>query len=438
MRGRRAVAVVRAALVCAALAVLGPARLSAAPGAASGTLPGGASYLLRPSTGAPVATIALWFRAPAGGFDSVPLLGIGRLAAAAVAASRPISGEPLVRAVESAGGRLSVAAYPESIAVSALVPAASAGTVVRAMTRAYFSPVLNGEGLAAAKTDQVSDAAVRRHNPDAVLSDALYAALFASGPAKFSTWGSPNDLAAIDIGRVRAYAERAFRATNAILVATGYVDANVLAEVVPGREDAPAGPEPALAKPVAPPAAPVNRSGDEPGFGLAWAGPPIDAEREATACDFIADLLFHPDAGTVQLAARASGTAITGTFVTFHDPGVFVLTATGGDLVAARAAIEAGLGAVRRPLGGAAFEAARRRFVYHLLSDEQNASGLADTLGWYAVEGDAQYAPGENGRGGRYFRTVDGLTPEFVAATAAKYLDRPGVAVVVSAEPGRT
>ena len=70
-------------------------------------------------------------------------------------------------------------------------------------------------------------------------------------------------------------------------------------------------------------------------------------------------------------------------------------------------------------------------FVYHILSDAQTASALADTYGWYAVEGNPSYAPGEGGVSGAYLSAANALTPEFVAATAAKYLDRPGVSISV-------
>ena len=82
------------------------------------------------------------------------------------------------------------------------------------------------------------------------------------------------------------------------------------------------------------------------------------------------------------------------------------------------------------------FEAARRRFVYHILSDAETPSTLADTYGWYSVEGNPAYAPGEGGSAGRYLSAAAALTPEFVAATAAKYLDRPGATITVAPPAG--
>ena len=173
--------------------------------------------------------------------------------------------------------------------------------------------------------------------------------------------------------------------------------------------------------------------GRSPASVSAWAGPPIADEREATAFDFIADYLFYPQSGTVQHAVAGAATTLVGTFVTYHDPGVFLVSSVGGDQTAVRAAVDAGLAAIRRPLAPAAFEAARHQFVYHILSDDETAGNLADTYGWYAVEGNPGYAPGEGGPAGRYLTAAAALTPEFVAATAAKYLDRPGARVTIAA-----
>lgn len=431
-------AVVRAALVGAAL-VLSSA--GAGPDASAppltGTLAGGGTYLIRPEGGASVAAVALWYRAPGGGFDAPAVPGLGRLAASAVAASRPITGTALSEFVRQVGGRLSVSAYPESIAVSVLVPADRAADAVRALTRSFFAPVLTDAGVGLARRNVLEDGVIRGFDHDALITDAIYAALFAAGPAKIPPFGSSASIASMSPDAVRAYAERAFRPANAVLVVTGAVDPAVLSAALPGREGAQASPETPAPETLAPTAGPIQAPGPEPGFGLGWAGPPISAEREATVFDFIADYLFYPDTGTVQKAIRDSGSTLVGTFVTYHDPGVFLLTSTGGDQRAVRAAVDAGLQAIRRPLDAAAFAAARNQFVYHILSDDETPAALADTYGWYAVEGNPNYAPGEGGTDGRYLAAAFSLTPEFVAATAAKYLNRPGVAITVVAAAGR-
>lgn len=424
-------AVVRAALAGAAfvLSGAGAAGVPAAP--ATGALPGGGTYLLRPSAGPPVAGIALWYRAPASGFGTTPVPGIGRLAVSAVAASTPVTGTPLVAFVRQVGGRLTIAAYPDSVAVSLLVPAARAADAVRALTRSYFAPVLTADGLTRARQDVLEDGQLRGFNANAAISDALYGSLFASGPAKIPVFASTGPVADLTLDNVRAYAERAFRAANATLVVTGDVDAAAIAAALPGGARATPGAESAPPNVVAAPPAPVQTSAPQAGFGRAWAGPPIADELAATAFDFIADYLFYPDTGVVQRATRSSGAVLVGTFVTYHDPGVFLCTSTGGDQPAVQAAVDAALRAIRTPLAPAAFETARRHFLYHVLSDGATPSGLADTFGWYAVEGNAGYAPGEGGAAGRYLMAAAALTPDFVAATAAKYLDRPGATVTV-------
>lgn len=431
-------AVVRAALLGAALTLSSAGVGGAdAPAPATGTLPGGGTYIVRPAAGAAVAAISLWYRAPAGGFGTPAIPGLGRIAASAVAASAPVTGTSLARFVRQVGGRLTIDTYPESVAVSVIVPADRAAEAVQALTRSYFAPVLTDAGLAVARQDVLEDQTIRGFNHDAALTDAMYAALFASGPAKIPPFGSSQTFATLGTDVVRAYAERAFRPANAVLVATGSVDASVLSAALPGRTGAAPGPESPQPEVLASPVAAVQVQGPEPGFGLAWAGPPIADEREATAFDFIADYLFYPSTGVIQAAVGATGASLVGTFVTYHDPGVFLLSSVGGDQTATRSAVNDGLRTIRAPLAPAAFEAARRRFVYHILSDSGTPAALADTFGWYAVEGNPTYAPGEGGAAGRYLAAAASLTPEFVAATAAKYLDQPGAAVtVVPAGPG--
>ena len=162
-----------------------------------------------------------------------------------------------------------------------------------------------------------------------------------------------------------------------------------------------------------------------------WAGPPISDEQAATAFDFISDYLFA-DGSELQAAADAVGASLDGTFVTYHDPGVFVVTATGGNADAIRTAVAAALLQLRTPLAPEVFERARRAFVFRLLSHAETPDLMADNYGWYAVEGNPGYAPGENGAQGRYFQAVDALTPAFVAATVTKYLSRPGAVVTVT------
>jgi len=396
-----------------------------------GTLAGGGTYIVRPISGAPVAAISLWYRASSSGFGPMPVPGLGRLAATAVAASQPITGTPLGTFVSRLGGRMSISTYPESIAISLLVPADRAAVAIQALTRSYFAPVLTDGGLTNARRAVAEESAIRALSPDSAISDDLYASLFASGPAEVPPFPAPAAVGAIAADTVRAYAERAFRPANAVLVLSGEVDPTLVRSALTGREGALPGAESPLPEHTVVPA-PVSTTGTENGFGLAWAGPPIADETAATAFDFIADYLFA-EGGAVQRTAEAAGTSLDGTFVTYHNPGVFIVTASGGNAAAARAALTTALVALRKPLPPAAFERARRAFVYRLLSHSETADLIADDYGWYAVEGASAYTPGEGGAEGRYLRAVAALTPAYVATTVAAYLDRPGASVTVAA-----
>jgi predicted Zn-dependent peptidase len=433
-------AVVRAALLGAALVFssigVGTGAGSDDGAPANGSLPGGGTYVIRPGGGADVAAVALWYRAPAGGFGTDAVPGLGRLAASAVAASRPVTGTSLSQFARQIGGRLTINAYPESVAVSLVVPAAHASDAVQALTRSYFAPVLTDVGLNLARRSVLEDGAIRSFDHGAAITDAIYATLFASGPAKIPPFGTSSSYAGVPLDAVRAFAERAFRPGNALLIVTGAVDASIVTAALPGREGAPPNAETPAPEMLVGAPGPVRARGVEAGFGLGWAGPPISDEREATAFDFIADYLFYPDTGVVQKAVRNAGTSVVGTFVTYHDPGVFLLTASGGDQPAVHAAVDAALLAIRHPLSPAAFAAARRQFIYHILSDDETAAALSDTYGWYSVEGNPDYAPGEGGPAGQYLAAAAALTPEFVAATAVKYLDRPGAAITIAPPPG--
>jgi predicted Zn-dependent peptidase len=395
---------------------------------------------VRPLDGAPVAAIALWYRASSSGFDATKP-GIGRLAATAIAASQPITGTPLGTFVNRLGGRMSIGAYPESVSVSILVPADKAALALRALSRSFFSPVLTEAGLTAARRTLAEESAIRAIGSEGKLDDALYAALFAGGPAKAPPFPAPGAIDGWNLGDVKAYAERAFRPGNAVLVFTGSVSPDLTSAVMRGREDALPGPESPQPDPLAA-ASPVALVGNEPGFGRAWAGPPIADEAAATAFDFLADRLFGPGS-PVQTAATAAGTTLDGTFVTYHDPGVFLVTASGGNVAAVRAAVEAAVARAQEPMAADAFETARRQFVFRLLSHAATPDLIADNYGWYTVEGAPPYTPGEGGNAGRYLQAVAALTPASVAAAAARYLAAPGAVVVMGtpappAPPSRT
>jgi predicted Zn-dependent peptidase len=420
----------------AALLVCGGTGANAqTPMPSTGMLPGGVAYELRADPAQSTAAIALWYRAPAGGFDATPTPGLSRLAATTVAASTPITGTPLSALVGRFGGQLIVDAYPDSVAITAVVPPDQVAATLRAMTGDYFAPVVTAAGLQAGVVDTAENALLRSVNTDAI-EDALGAALFSGGPLHDGTIGTRDELAGAKLERVRAFAERAFRPANAILILTGNVDMSALASVA--NRAGPAGdpaPEPGAVQSPRPAPATRRLDGNVAGTGLAWIGPPIADEAGATTMDFVADALFAPRTGAVAKALGNRKADVTGKFVTYRNPGVFLVTISGDDAVAARPIVERTIAEAGKPMPPAAFAAARAAFVYHLLADMDTPPAVADTYGWYAVEGNAAYAPAEGGTQGRYFRLVSALTPAGVARTAAKYLGAPPAVVILTVPP---
>jgi len=177
------------------------------------------------------------------------------------------------------------------------------------------------------------------------------------------------------------------------------------------------------------------QSGQAPAVGLAWAGPPIAQERDATALDFIADYLFDPEHGIVpaQLDAADADVLADGQFVTLHNPGVLVVTLSGkGSFKAQQRVIDA-VRSMQDPMDASAFSNARRAFMYHILQQIQTPAQRADNFGWYAAEGNAGYAPGDSS--GAYMRAAESLSPDFVAAVARRYLEHPMIVRVIAAPP---
>jgi hypothetical protein len=108
---------------------------------------------------------------------------------------------------------------------------------------------------------------------------------------------------------------------------------------------------------------------------------------------------------------------------------------SGGDDATIRGDIDSAIASMRKPLDTRVFAGALASFKYHIFSDLQTPTQIADNFGWYVVEGAPDYAPGARGDGGPYARAADSLTPEFVAQVAQKYLGS-SVANVTLASPG--
>lgn len=427
-------AAVRAAVTAALLisGAAGPVRAQELS-AVSGTLPSGVVYELRADPAQAAAAVALWYRAPAAGFDGPPLPGLSRLAATTVAGSTPVTGTPLGRLIGGFGGRLAVAAYPDSVSITALVPPDRVAQTVRAMTADYFAPVVTADGLRLAGREAAAELQLRSYEPEAI-EDALGQALFAAGPLHDGVFGRPDALAGVTLEQVRAYAERAFRPANAILVLTGNVDRAALREVAARPDAGPPSPEPPAGQIARPAGPPLSRAGNVAGIGLGWIGPPIADEAAATALDFTADALFGGRTSVVPKALGERKASVSGKFLTFRAPGVFLVTITGSEAAAARPLVEKAIADAAKPMPQPAFDAARARFVYRLLSQMETPADLSDVYGWYTVEGAPAYAPGDGGTGGRYFTLAVQLTPASVAAAVAEYLGGPP-AVVTLARP---
>jgi len=422
----------------AALVIAGCARSAAAQ--TVGAFPNGGISVADPIGGVPVVAVELWYRAPSVGFGQSPVPSLGRLAAEVVVASKPLSGKPLGTLVAESGGRIAVNVYGDSVAISVSAPAAAASDLVRAMTTAFFAPVVTEDGWNEARHEVEQEALVGSFNPDDVTRDAVFGALFTSGPAHYPVLGSAHGIEAISLDMVRSFASRAFRSQNAVLVVTGAADASVVKTAVAGR--APliaqsARAEPMLASIPAHLPRSLTKTLYDAGGAYGWIGPPIADERAATALDFVADYLFRPEFGTVarRLAQTQPQASVSGQFITLHDPGVFFVTFTATNPSEAKGIVDEGLAAMREPLAAAAFQQALDAFEYHLLSDLQTPLSVADNFGWYAVEGNLAYAPGANDNDGAYFHAMRSLTPAYVASVVRKYLDKPGVTVVLSPQP---
>jgi predicted Zn-dependent peptidase len=423
------------AAVLAALLAAAPASAQAAagdlpdlgPATTVARLQAGGMAIVDPLGGAPVAAVELWYRAPSTGFGAKPVSSLARLAAQAVAASKPLVGPAVGELVNEVGGRLTISVFPDSIEISALVPSSAAQRAVRAMTTAFFAPVLTDDGFHSAQRDVAEEAALETFNPETLLRDSIFSELFSGGPQHVPPLGDPKQVAEVNQNDVRAFATRAFRSQNAVLVVSGTVDSAIVASAATGRpetDDAGKPEAPAVAQLAAKPGEPVQKVFDIPATGYGWVGPRITDERDATALDFIADYLFRPETGVVsrELAASDPDAFVTGQFITLHDPGVVFVAYAGKRIDAVRAAVERGLASAHKPLAPQAFALARIAFEYNLLHELQTPSELADNFGWYSVEGNPAYAPGAGGRAGEYFKAADSLTPEFVASVADKYL----------------
>lgn len=421
--------------VVLAAAVLGaPLFFSASPAFATaeqtGQLPRGGSYVLASDPTVGAAAVGLWFRAPGAGYDNATP-GISQVAATAAAATKLASGKSLYELVRSVGGSLDINVHADIVGVDAIVPAAASRRVVAAMTAAYFSPSIDDTAMKIARTDAVVQAVQQRYSADSLLQDALFAQIFASGPAHYPPIPvSITQLTRMSTSDVVAFAKRAFRSSNAILTLAGNVDASAVGAVTDGdpkgAADAP------IDSALAPSPASTSAPGEVDGLGMAWTGPPINDEKAATALDFISDYLFREDTGIVTKSVEAgkSDSYLTGRFITLHAPGIMLVTIGGDDEKKAEQRVVGALTGLEQPMDAQTFANAREAFLYHIAADTQTPRDQADNYGWYSAEGNAAYAPGSDS--GQYERAARSLDPQYISAVVKRFLSNP---IIVNLTP---
>lgn len=404
----------------------------------TGALPGGGTFILHRDTAAPTVAVELWYRAPGAGYDNANP-GISRLALTAIAASSPLHGTSLAELVARVGGSLSINVYPDIAMVGVSVPSWQAGTIIRALTAAYFSPSISDDGLKAAVRDSAIAGAELRFDSDRMLQDALFAHVFSGGPAHYPPVPkTAQDFSKIPASDVRSFASRAFRRANAFMTLTGALNANWIQDVAPGREAQSGNADQPFDSTLSNASIDVTQNAQVGGVGFAWVGPAIADAKAATAMDFIADYAFDGDHGTVSTSLRKTqpDAFINGQFITLHNPGVLLVTASGAKSDALRSAILDAAKALQQPLDAKAFEAARTAFEYHILSQMQTPSSRADNFGWYAVEGNPSYAPGDGSA--EYFKAAQSLDAGYIAEIARKYLQRPAIVQLLTSPRGGT
>ncbi len=397
-------------------------------GILSGALPQGGHYVLTAPSSMPLTALELWYRVPSIGYGPAIHPSLGRLAAQSAAASSAAQGLSLGEYVASIGGTLSIDVFPDSVAITALVPSPEADATLRLLTGSYFSPHITDAGLHRAKLDMTTEAMYERFDPSVALRNALFAGLFVAGPEHYATLDA-HDVAALDLPTVQAFAERAFRPQHASLVVTGATAPSLLTAIMPSatitnttfsEQDELAALQSTPGSVSTPRFVPFS----QPGGGLAWLGPDIDDELSATAMDFIADYLFHPIDGKVtrQLATALPDVTLNGQFITLQKPGIFLVGVSGPGSGAALHQIRQQIQALTKPLPPDVFLQARRAFSYHIQSELQTPTGLAASFGWYATEGSPGYAPGAQGADSQYDHDIAALSARKVAEVAQTFL----------------
>jgi len=443
---------VTAALVFAALSLLGPiaadfGRPAEAATLAPGetTLADGLTLMVRRLHSSPTVAVEVWLSVPSDGYGpSKP--GIARLAALAVA-YESFGGSSLRDLVRTDGGQISVTVYPAATEIAMIVPSYDGPAVIAAMLNRVFHPSIDNQAFSDARQRLAAQQAAYQGATELVLRDGAFAALFSSGSYHVSPYGTSSSLGDMASDDVRSFLSRGYTPGDAIFVVAGDVDQAATSAYISAHAPLPAAvsavPASALAShPGTNMIAGAQASGS--GVAMAWAGPPISDERAATAMDFLSDYLLRPDVGTAAAAIRTQNPnlEVGGEFVTLRDPGVFYVTVTGSnvDATSTLAMVRSAIGrAVSTTMSTPDFARALDAYRTHALRDNADSpQTIADNYGWYFVHGAPAYSPSatDNELAGDYYAQVASLTPQYVTEVAKRYLtSAPAVAVVGTQRP---
>lgn len=415
----------------ASVAQNAPVQVAASPASVQ-QLQNGLTIVARRAGAAPVAALEIWVRCPANDYDgSRP--GIARLAALALLEEKSQTSLSLRDAARIAGGHVAISVYAESTEIAILAPSYAAAALLDKLSATVAKGYVDQAAFDTGRTRLAAGQVAAGDVADQELRDTLFSQLFASGPLRDSTYGTPKALRDMTLGDVTRFIGRAYVPADEVVVAVGDVDEQDVTRHL-GAFPATTGVAQTM------PASPVAAYGAAPiaihkeqsstaGVGMAWIGPPIADERAATAMDFLSDYLTDPSGGTLTktVAAIDSDADFNGQFITLRNPGVFFLTASGTkfDIATLPQAIRTSLQAsIGHQLSKGEFDRARAAYITHLLRDMQSVQGMADNYGWYYAQGALAYSPSATNvaLGGDYFAQVSSLTPDFVYSVARKYL----------------
>lgn len=393
--------------------------------------PNGLTVVARKAGAAPVAALEVWIRCPSNDYDS-SRPGIARLAALALLDEKSATSLSLRDATRIAGGQIAVSVYYESTEIAILAPSYAAPALLDKLSATAARPYVDQAAFDSARTRLAADQVAAGEVVDQQLRDALFTQLFASGPLRDSTYGSPTSLKGMTLADVTKFLGRAYVPESEIVAVAGDQDPrDVLKHLstltAPG---APAQPMPnSQAAPSGAPFAIHSAQSAVNGVALGWIGPPIEDERAATAMDFLSDYLAHEGDGVLvkTITAADSAAEFNGQFITLRNPGVFYLTVSGQQFDPAtlpgiiRSAVQSAVG---HEFSKDDFARARDAFVTHLLRDMQTDEALADNYGWYFAQGALPYSPSATdvALSGDYFDKVSSLTPNYVYSIAKKYV----------------